>query len=219
MLLFITVYVIICTESFDWEIFGMHKLRFVRLIAEYTNPATLLGRLLEREGVYPAGINFAGSLPRDMVDQMKMLPDEQRVIIVNQPTLRNKPVRRLSGAGSVFPFRTLYKNGGATHVIAIKEALTVGNYFLCFEAKCGIEERVSHDGPESIERFDTYEYRCHVDIEATRVWRNDPPYVNLDRDSDSIGNSSWDGNLVSWFESAFSTRMHFARQAGLLPEE
>lgn len=166
-----------------------------------------------------AGTNFVGSLPRFMVDHMRMLPETQKIIILNQPTLRNKPARHLFGVDSKFSFRMLYKSGAPSCVINTNEALRVGNYFLCFELVNEPDEMSLRDNLGGPSRSHIHEYRYHVDIEATRRWRNDPPYVNLDRDSDSIGGSSWDGNLVSWFGCAFSTRMHFGRQAGLFPEE
>jgi hypothetical protein len=197
----------------------MINLRLIRVQEPYLRLRGLQNRLLAIEGVCIAGSNFAGSLPKEMVDRIRKLDERQKVVVLNQPTVRGHPPKTLQPLNSEFVFRSLHKNGANTTLLETSHALVERNYFLCIE---GVEDEVigDWDEPQNCAQFDTYEYRCHISLEEVFRWRNqNQPYVNLDRDPDSIGYSSWDGNLVSWFRSEFSTRIHFARQAGLISTE
>lgn len=150
------------------------------------------------------------------------LNQKSRIVLLNRRITRGEYTTLMKK--QMFPFCSVYKNCGNISVLETPEALRQGNYFLCHpREQLRDEETFSipyrEDRSPSPSPLGTSDYRHHVPIEATRIWRNNPPYVNMDRTSESVGESSWDGNLVSWFRCGFSTRVQYAVHSGFFPTE
>jgi hypothetical protein len=200
-----------------------NKLKFVRIDNTYTDPERVPDLLLSLENAYLAGNNFSDQIASaDIREQMARLGVTQRIIAINQH-VRGSTVQH-SLPKSEFPFCYLRKNGQGSTPLTAGEALVCGNYFLCIDKDTLTDEQeeVLYDNGYSdrSDHFTTHEYRYHVDLKELSIWRSEhPAYVNADRTSDSIGQSSWNGNLVSWFRCGFTTRVQYGLRAGLFPEE
>lgn len=184
-------------------------------------PENVLVRLWTQEGVCLANTAHIDSIPRDLRDRMRTLPEKVRVIILNRFILRGEEYSTLFPSAQLFPFCSVYKNGGNISLLETRQALQHGNWFLCHEKEeLVLRDYYNPNTDEPLTRNGYTEYHCHVPIESAFRWKTRyPAYVNLDRDSDNIGGSSWDGNLVSWFQCGYTTRLQYASQAGLFPEE
>lgn len=120
----------------------------------------------------------------------------------------------------LFPFCSIYKSVYEDHRVSMldtQEALRPQNYLLCVEVREEKTSKPKSNHEVELPPKERGEYRIHVSLEEVNRYQTKyPAYVNLDRSEESIGFSSWDGNLVSWFESGFTTRVQYALQSGLL---
>jgi hypothetical protein len=101
----------------------------------------------------------------------------------------------------------------------VDSPLRFGSTFVC--VRCNVkfqsDRRVNSDEKPlkalgAIDPYHQYVYHRKPDpIWLTRYG----PYVNADRDSNSIGYSSWCGNLVDWFRADPATRMRYGQECGL----
>lgn len=150
---------------------------------------------------------------------MKTLPSNQLTIILNYHQERWHPLS-MPAIKSSFFFRSIYRNGLGSTVLDNSEALKAGNYFLCVKEVADPTDLVD----EPISPWKTVDWHTtyihHVAIEETQRWHTrSVPYVNMDRDADNIGGSSWDGCLDRWFKAGFRTRILYGVHSGLFPEE
>lgn len=197
----------------------MNSFKLIRVNEEYSMCNDVIRKLFFHERLHICDMRHVGSIPRELTERIKMIPLGSNVIILNHHSRYSSP-KDMTGIQIHAPFRNMYRNCAGSSVLDRYEALRTGNYFLCIEPQLntvddGVEEQSYYVSPSNNDS----PYRCHVDIEELGRWVNEPPYVNLDRSSDQIGGSSWDGNLVSWFRSQFRTRLLYGVQTGLYPEE
>lgn len=197
----------------------MEKFKFIHIGELYRTCDDVVRQLLKLEGLFLCNLRHVDSLPADIVARLKTHDRKSQIVILNKYLPHGYATGMQS---SLFPFSSMHKHGRGSTLLSKEEALRQGNYFLCVEDTADAssttepEERVPS---WMTTNSDGVDYRYHVDIESTRMYRNDPPYVNMDRASDNIGGSSWDGNLVSWFRGQFRTRLLYGVYSGLFPEE
>ncbi len=204
----------------------MLQLKFVRITPEHTSE-DMFQVLADRHNAYLGGNNLIGSLSIGSIERhfMREIVSRGKVIILLNQNCKSDIPEQVLREGSPFSFRTLHKNGRGSSIVTEDEALREGNYFLCIDrerfnqGKSDLDITPGIYGENKVpERV--HEYKCHIDPAKAFVWRTRrPAYVNLDRSTDSIGGSSWDGNLVSWMGCGFGTRMQYGVQSGLFPDE
>jgi hypothetical protein len=196
----------------------MSLFKLIHIDEQYRNPETVLAELKKNQ-MFLANGRHIDAAPREMMREIRKLDIRARVIIRNKHFPRNQHSVEIE-KNEQYPFSFLYKNGGDKGIIDTFDALRQGNWFLCIDSTEVEKVPDSTEESEDFTRSMTHEYRYHVSLEDVFRWRTkSTPYVNLDRDPDSIGQSSWDGNLVSWFQSSFTTRIQYALKIGLFPEE
>lgn len=197
----------------------MESFKFIHVDSVYRNKETLLVKLWSEHHLQLANLRHVDSLSRELKERLMTLGPKSRVILLNRRIVIHDYSTLMTQ--QMFPFCSLWRGGGGVTVLDSESALQQGNYFLCHPKEKEVPKDLEHEDERSLipspSGGESYSY--HVSIEATRIWRNNPAYVNMDRASDNIGASSWDGNLVSWFRAGFQSRMLFAFHSGLLPED
>ena len=190
----------------------MSSLKLVSISDGYMDKRTVLQRLWLNRQAQLACRRRIEEYALTLGALMSFLDDDACVVFLNARTslgtYSTLMLRRL-----LFPFCILRKNQRDPYVTTPAQALKKGNYFVCCDRDMVIEH-FPENHPKAVNLDGQYPY--HVPIEATKMWRNKPPYVNLDRDEESLGYSSWNGNLVSWLDSSFGTRIQFGVHTGIL---
>lgn len=196
----------------------MSSFKLIHVDSQYRDRKTVLMKLWTKHGLQLANLIHIDSIPKDLQKRMLTLDEQSRIILLNRRITRDEYTTLMPK--QMFPFCSVYKNGAGISVLETSEALRQGNYFLCHpkEKASTVTEKEPLRSPSPSPSGGGH-YRYHVSIESTRIWRSKPAYVNMDRPSDNIGKSSWDGNLVSWFQAGFQSRMLYAKHSGLLPDE
>jgi hypothetical protein len=199
----------------------MHeKYQLIPIDKGYRNMNNLLQELSRRQRVRLVDVGHIGLIPFEIIVNINKLRKDSLVLILNQELSENLYPGSID-PNFPFPLCAINKRDSGRIVVPKDEALVIGNYLLCIGEK-DVIDRYSIENPiEGPQRYSGYEYpyQCHVNPETFLRWHNPAPYVNLYRDSDSIGYSSWDGNLVSWFRCQYGTRIQYGVHAGLFPEE
>ena len=194
----------------------MDVLIIVPIDETYRTSDNLLATLMERKGVMLAGTRMEGEVPYEITRYIQIHHPEARLIVANKNVPRGGVLSEIP-KDAPFPFCSLWKSNQGKTFLSKEEALVSCNYFLCIERE---NPPLEKEPSEDFRTATTHEYKCHVNPETFSRWHTKyPAYVNLDRDSDNIGGSSWDGNLVSWFHAGFGSRIQYAIQSGLFPTE
>lgn len=180
----------------------------------------------KRTSTHIAGQKIIGNIPDLFIRRMQKLPYKINVVIVNEPLLF-APADHIFNKKRFSPYGVIWRDGTGVTYLPLADVLVEGNYFLCISVteKAFLPyHTLTEDEKSGLQyakkRSYTDEFAYHTNIEGTRTYRTKcPAYVNLDRTSESIGSSAWDGNLTRWFEAGYTTRVQYASQSGLLPEE
>ena len=119
--------------------------------------------------------------------------------------------------GQFYTFDPRYRSTSAITDVDIP--LRFGSTFVCIGCNVRLQSdrRVNCDEKplKALEAIDPYhQYTYHRKPNPMSLTRYGP-YVNTDRDSISIGHSSWDGNLVDWFRADPATRIRYGQECGL----
>ncbi len=194
----------------------MSSFKLVPITAEHN--AENVGRLLfEKEGLYLLPRKYAPSIPHEI---MLQIPDrKKRIILLNMDVPLSKIPINIPRESGIFAYA--HKNHMGYTELDTDQVFMPGNCLMGFIPSSLLINRDTdaYGTSEKIERFSTMEYRCHLDPDSIEWQTRYSPYVNVNRDSESIGYSSWDGNLVRWFGSGFATRIQYAIASGLFPED
>jgi hypothetical protein len=195
-------------------------LRFIPITQDYIdNPEHVIQKLKIQEGAYLCGRESFGSLKgKRMLDVRASRMKNKDIIVLNEYVNPSRLSNRVQLRE--FQFCSYCSSSACTGIIENRHALVLGNYFLCRNIT-SIEDATADEipGGQALSISFTHEYVCHTDLNNCRYHTKYPAYVNLDRSSDNIGMSSWDGNLTSWMRAGFTTRIQYGVQAGLFPEE
>jgi len=168
-------------------------------------------------GIRVAGRECLGSIDEATLMRIRSLPRGISVLIINDYTENRTP---MPFREKLFPLCSITSTGNSASFIETKKALSLGNYMLCYMRDSRGETLEEEPHPQRVSPSCGMEFKCHLDLRtAFRRRAKNAPYVNLDRDSESIGYSSWSGSLTHWFESGFTSRIQYGVQSGLFPEE
>jgi len=145
------------------------------------------------------------------------LEPEQTVVILGRQIEKGEYTTLALKSLGFFPFALIRKLDKNPQFVNAEKALVDGHLILCHEKEKVDDPFIQHrPRPAAIGE----EYRSHVDPASFSRWHTKrPAYANVNRTSDNIGGSSWDGNLVSWLNSGYTSRIQMAVQSGLITEE
>ncbi len=124
-------------------------------------------------------------------------------------------------SGGYYVFRSINTSNASYDSHSAEEVFSSDGFILAVVG----DHRSSEDESDfdRLDRLACYKgyhaYKAHASIEEAS-WRTKyPAYTNHERDSDSIGYSSWSGSLVRFLQAGYTTRIQFGVKAGLFPED
>lgn len=120
-----------------------------------------------------------------------------------------------------FAFRSVRTSNVSCDIHTAEEVFSSDGFILAVVGDhCSTENESDFNRLERLACYKGYHaYKPHASIEDASWHTNYPAYTNHERDSDSIGYSSWSGSLVRFLQAGYTTRIQYAVKAGLFPED
>jgi hypothetical protein len=196
----------------------MQKISFLPTSDELGKSNNPIPTIEARYKVKIVGKESLGSFDEETKKRIREISEKGSAVILNDTSDRRLPIPFKE---RLFPFCILSPSGRQVTVVNSKTALKPGNFILFYMRPTnGLIVPENDNFPQRVSPSCGMQFTCHAEVTEIFRWRTKyKPYVNLDRDEECIGFSSWSGNLTSWFDACFGTRIQYGMKAGLFPEE